>query len=605
MTTPTPRPRASVESRYLWNAEAVFADRDAWRAEYEAAGLEVDPLAARAGTLASGPGALADVLDATYGLLNRVGRLYSWAGMAASVDTGDAEAQVLAGQAASLLARFQAAAAFVEPEVLALGRPTADAWVASEPRLASLGPWVDNLFRRQAHVRSAEVEAVLGQVTEVFRGIESTRDLLVNADLRFSPAQGGIEVAQSTIDPLMAHPDRGVRTTAWESYCDAHLAVKHTLASSLTTAFRADAFGARVRGFDSSLDEALFASALPRAVFDNTLETFRRNLPTWHRYWRVKRRALGLATLGHQDIWAPMATRVPRVTYEQGVDWVAGAVAPLGDDYARTLRRGCLEDRWVDVYPTVGKGSGAFSSGWKGTPPFILMSWSDDLSSVSTLAHELGHSMHSWMTWAHQPDIYSEYTMFAAEVASNFHQALTRAHLFTLLDDPQHQIAVIEEAMENFHRYFFLMPTLARFEFEVHQRVESGRGTTADDLGALMADLFTEGYGGEFEVDRAREGSTWAQFGHLYMKYYVFQYATGISAAHALAGPILAGEAGAVGRYREFLASGSSRHPIDALRRAGVDMATPGPMEKGFEVLSGLVDRLEALTAPSDGRRPG
>jgi oligoendopeptidase F len=260
------------------------------------------------------------------------------------------------------------------------------------------------------------------------------------------------------------------------------------------------------------------------------------------------------------------------------------------------LRRGCLEDRWVDVYPNQGKRQGAFSSGSKGTHPFIVMSYNENLNSVSTLAHELGHSMHSYLTWQHQPVVYSDYSLFVAEVASNFHQAMVRAYLLKTNPAPAFQIAVIEEAMFNFHRYFFIMPTLAIFELELHERVERGEGLTADALIALMADLFDDGYGGEVHVDRERAGITWAEFGHLYANFYVFQYATGISAAHALAKSILDGRPGAAEAYLSFLSAGNSLYALDALKLAGVDMATPGAVEQTYAVLSDYVDRLDHLT---------
>jgi oligoendopeptidase F len=213
---------------------------------------------------------------------------------------------------------------------------------------------------------------------------------------------------------------------------------------------------------------------------------------------------------------------------------ITEGLEPLGSDYIGVLRQGCLVDRWVDVYPNQGKMAGAFSAGSYGTHPFICMSYTDDINSLSTLAHELGHSMHSYLTWRNQPFIYSQYSTFVGEVASNFHQAMVRDHLLRTNTDPTFQIALLEEAMSNFHRYFFIMPTLARFEIELHQRVERGEGLAADAMIDLMADLFAEGYGGEMHIDRQRTGITWATFGHLYYDYYVFQYATGISAAHAL-----------------------------------------------------------------------
>ena len=261
------------------------------------------------------------------------------------------------------------------------------------------------------------------------------------------------------------------------------------------------------------------------------------------------------------------------------------------------LRRGCQEQRWIDVYPNQGKGSGAFSSGAPGTHPFIMMSYTDDSHSLGTLAHELGHSMHSYLTWHSQPLVYCDYSLFAAEVASNFHQAMTRAYL---LDPARNlprelQIGIIEEAMSNFHRYFLVMPTLARFELEVHQRIERGEGITADGMIELLADLCAEGFGDEMAFDREQVGIGWATFSHLYADYYVFQYATGISGAHALSNRILSGVPGAAEDYLGFLRAGSSLYPLDALRQAGVDLASPQPVEETFAVLSRLIDRLEAL----------
>lgn len=251
----------------------------------------------------------------------------------------------------------------------------------------------------------------------------------------------------------------------------------------------------------------------------------------------------------------------------------------------------------MDVYPNLNKSAAQFSSGSKGTYPFIVILYDDTIFSMSTLAHELGHSMHSYLTWKHQPAVYSQYSLFAAEVASNFNQAMVRAHLLKTTNDPEFQISLLEEAFSNFHRYFFIMPMLARFELEVHQRVESGQGVTADDMNALMADLFAEGYGSEMQFDRERTGITWATFGHLYQDYYVYQYSTGISGAHALARRVLSGVQDAAEDYLRFLRAGSSLYPLDALRLAGVDMSSPQPVEETFEVLAQMVDRLEELTA--------
>ncbi len=302
-----------------------------------------------------------------------------------------------------------------------------------------------------------------------------------------------------------------------------------------------------------------------------------------------------MEALHFYDLWAPLSQNRPAISYERAVEEICAGLAPMGEEYVAVIRRGCLTDRWVDVYPNQGKGQGAFSTGGLGTHPFIMTSYNDTLISLSTLAHELGHSMHSYLTWQTQPFVYSNYALFVAEVASNFHQAMVRAHLLKTQPAANFQLTIIEEAMSNFLRYFFIMPTLARFELDVHQRVERGEGVTADKLNGLMFDLFAEGFGGELELDRERVGIIWAEFDHLYADYYVYQYATGISGANALARRILSGVPRAAEDYVRFLKAGASVYPLDALKMAGVDLVTPQPVEAAFEVLSGLVDRLEAL----------
>ena len=448
-------------------------------------------------------------------------------------------------------------------------------------------------------MRSAEVEVVLGLASDAFSGPYLVYSALVDSDLVFGPAigsdGGSVEVTQGTIEEIRAHPDRALRRSGWESYADGFLGVENTLAATLGTAVKQAVFSTRVRRHTSALSASLTASNIPVQVFDNLIDTFEVNLPTWHRYWRLRRDVLGVERLAPYDMAAPLGSSPPAFTYEQSVAWICESLAPLGDRYVETVRRGCLEERWVDAYPTSGKMGNAFSAGAPGTSPFIMMNFDGTAVSLGTLAHELGHSMHSYLTWQSQPVPYSRYSMFVAEVASNFHQALLRAYLLDTVTDPAIQLAVLDEAMANFQRYFFIMPTLARLEREMHERVAGGEGLTAAWLGERTADLFAEGFGPDVEIDRARLGITWAQFSHLYEPFYVFQYATGISAAHALAGGVIAGEPGAAENYLAFLSAGASLYPLDALRLAGVDMTGPESVEAAFAVLASLVDRIESL----------
>jgi oligoendopeptidase F len=596
--------RSEVDERFAWDRKSVFPDEAGWEQAVETIVARLPDLAEFHGHLGDSPDALADWFDANESVHRLMGKVMVYSTMSYSVDTGDQAALARADRARSVAAQLGAATSFALPEMIGIGIPKLREWVASSPRLAHLGHYFDRLEKLHNRIRSAEVEEILNQVSDPLATALSVHSVLANVDLKFAPATGTNgdlhEVAQGTIGALLTSPDREVRRTAFENYADSHIAMEHALATSLAGGIKRDVFYARARGFPSSLAAALEPSHIPPDVYHNVIQTFRDNVGTWHRYWRVRRKALGLSLLKPYDTRAPVGRTTLNVPYEQAVDWIAEGVKPLGEEYVRILRRGALEDRWVDVYPNKGKRMGAFSTGVPDTFPFIFMSYNDDIYSMSTLAHELGHSMHSYYSRKAQPFIYSNYGLFQAEVASNMHQALVRRHLLATHTDPAFQVAVIEEAMSNFYRYFFIMPSLARLELDMHERVERGGAVTADYLNNLMAGLMMEVYGSEVEVterDRQRIGSTWAQFHtHLYSNFYVYQYATGIAGADHLVRRVAEGDAGAVESYLSFLKSAGSMYPLDGLRMAGVDMTSPEPVEAAFATLARMVGRLEELT---------
>jgi len=592
-------PRAQVPLEETWDLKSIFESSDAWQAASETLRARLPELQSFEGRLDEGPETLLECLDVWQELMRLAEKVAVYAFLAAAVDVSDQEANARAGQAQSLVAQAATAAAFIEPELMAVGFGTLYAWVEEEPELAIYRHHLADLERRQAHVRSTAVEEVLALSSDPLGSAEHTYGVLTNADLPFEPALSSegeeMDLGQSSISDLITHADREVRRTAWENYADAYLAFQNTVGGLQTGAFKRDVFEARARGYDSSLEASLFPNNIPTEVFHNLIEVFEENLPTWHRYWRVRREALGYDALHVYDIKAPLTREKPTIPYDQAVDWICEGMAPLGEAYVAAVRRGCTEGRWVDRARNKGKRQGAFSSGAYDTQPFILMSYADDVFSLSTLAHELGHSMHSLLTRQNQPYVYGHYSLFVAEVASNFHQAMVREYLFRTEDDAALQLALVEEAMSNFHRYFFIMPTLARYELEMHERVERGAPVNASSMIDLTAELFREGYGDEVAFDHDRIGITWAQFGHMYMNFYVYQYATGISGAQALADRVLSEEPGAVADYLGFLGAGRSVYPLEALRAAGVDLTRPEPVAQGFASLAEMVDRLEGL----------
>jgi len=601
--------RDEVDERFTWKRESVFADEAGWEQAVQEVLARLPDLGEFKGHLGESPDTLADWFEASERVHRLMAKVMVYSMMAYSVDVGNQESAARADRARSTAAQLGSAAAFAIPEMLQIGLPKLREWVGSAPRLSYLGHYFDRLEKLRKRIRSAEVEELLTAVSDPLATALSVHSVLANTDLKFAPAVGSDgelhEVAQGTIGALLTSPDREVRRTAFESYADQHLAMQHAMAASLGGGVKRDVFFARARGYASSLEAALEPSHIPTEVFHNVVQTFRDNVATWHRYWRIRREILGLEVLKPYDARAQLGSTLLEVPYEQAVEWIAEGVAPLGDDYVAAMRKGAFEDRWVDIYPNKGKRMGAFSTGAMDTPPFIFMSYNNDIYSMSTLAHELGHSMHSYHARRSQPYVYSNYGLFQAEVASNMHQALTRRHLLATKSDPAFQIAVIEEAMSNFYRYFFIMPSLARFELEIHERVERGVALTADALNNLMAELMIEVYGSEIDVserDRDRIGSTWGQFHtHLYSNFYVYQYATGIAAADHLVGRVAAGDQKAVDSYRDFLRSAGSMYPLDGLRMAGVDMTSPEPVEAAFATLASMVDHLEKLAV---GLRP-
>lgn len=591
--------RSDIPKEQTWELDSIFSTPDAWQLACDKLARRLPELESYQGRLSEGPAALLSFLELLQQTSALRDRIFTYALNASAVDTTDQDASARVGQARSLLADHAAATAFFDPELISIGFDVMERWITQTPQLAFFLHYIQRLKERQPHIRSGEVEQVIAMSSDALTGPFSIYTMLNNADLTFQPAStadgDSLEVGQASINSLITHPDRDVRRTAWQSYADSYLAYQNTYAAMLTSAIKIDVFHARARGYPSALHASLESNYIPVDVFHNLIRVFTDNLPTWHRYWRLRKRALGYDRLHVYDIKAPLTESKPTVPFVQAVEWICEGMAPLGEEYVSVLRRGCLEERWVDRARNKGKREGAYSSGAYGTRPFIIMSYADDLFSFSTLAHELGHSMHSYYSRNTQPYIYSRYGLFVAEVASNFNQAMVRDYLFRTQTDPAFQIALIEEAMSNYHRYFFIMPTLARFELAMHERAEKGQPLSAAVMNNQLVELFEEGYGEEVAIDRDRIGITWAQFGHMYMNFYVYQYATGIAGAHALVQRILKGVPDAAHKYINFLKAGGSVYPLNGLKGAGVDLSGPEPVEAAFINLAQIVDRLEAL----------
>ncbi|HMA36941.1 MAG TPA: oligoendopeptidase F [Chloroflexia bacterium] len=601
--------RGDVPAAVTWDIASVYPSAAAWEQAFADAHAALPRVAAYAGRLGESGELLLAALQARDALGLAGARLALYAAMQSATDGTDQAARARQDRAASLQVQAAQASASFEPEILALEHTHLETLLSSTPGLQAYRPYCDRLRRQQPHIRSAEVEAVLAAAGALADNPERTFGALTAADLEFAPirdSQGAaIPVTQATIYPLRRSLDRAVRQGAWESYGDAHLRIRNGLASTLAGALTRDVFYARARQYPSALAAALAPFNIPTAVFDNLQATCQAHLPLWHRYWAICRRALGVETLHVYDTFMPLVRTERRIPYAEATAIVEAGLAPLGEEYLAVLRRGLHEERWVDIYPNQGKYGVPFSTGVHGTHPFVLHNYVEDLGSVSVLAHELGHAMHSYFTWQTQPPINSHYSMFVAETASNVNQALVRAHLLATATDPDWQLEILAEALENFHLYLFIMPLLARFELACHEQVERGEALSADSLSAGLVAVFRDGYGPNVQIDAPRLGINWVQVPTLFANFYAFQYATGIAAANALAAELLQAGPSAAARYLDFLRAGDSLDPLDALQLAGVDMRTPAPVERAYAVLAALIDRLDQLVGAGPLRPAG
>lgn len=605
MATPKPLPtRAELDPAYTWNLSATFATEAEYEAGYAATQANLEKLSTYKGRLGESAATLADFMELYWSTIATFQKLYVYSSLPVTVDQGDQQARAKAGGFQALSSAASAAIAFTSPELLSLGAETLDSFMRQEPRLAHLRRYFERLEAGRQHVRSLEVEQVMGQVQDTLNAAARAYNSLTNNELPFKPVTdaGGSEheVARSTFGALIMSPDRNLRQAAHESYTDGFLAHQDTITELYLGRVKESVFVSRVRNYPSTVEEQLTPHEVPRAVLTNVLDVFTKNLGVWHRYWEARRKLLGVAELKEHDIFAPMSKQPPKPAYSQAVDWIVASMEPLGKEYVEPLEHGLKHERWVDVYPNRGKRDGAFCAHAYGGQPYIMMSYQGGLESVSTLTHELGHAMHSLLLEREQHVSNADYAMMVAETASNFNQAMLRPYLLQQFSSQEERLALLEEAFYNFHRYFFIMPTLVRFELEVHEATERGEGLTSSKLNEIMRRLFQEGYGSAIKADE-RTGVTWATFGHLYMPFYTFQYAAGISAAAALAADVREGyergDNSAAQRYLAFLRTGSAEDPVTQLKRAGVDMTTAVPIEKAFAVLEGYVAQLEEIAA--------
>jgi oligoendopeptidase F len=589
--------RGEVKKEDTWDLASLFEDDGEWYrglAEFE---KRAEGIAAFRGSLGAGAERLADWLDFLCGLETLEERLGCYSGLRLAEDEGDAAALTMSGKFTMAAAKAGAAAAWAGPEIMAI--PDADmARFMEHPRLSDYRVYLAKLLRFKPHTLSDREERVLALHAEGDEVPSDAFSALTNVDMDFGTvdtSSGPAPLSQSTWAVFMENPDREVRRRAYETFYRHFDAHKTTLASLYRGAVKKNVIAARIRGYGSAREAALFADDVSAAVYDNLINTISANLAPLHRYYALRKRALNVRELRHYDVYAPVTAKAVKNTpWNEAVDMVSAALAPLGEEYVSTLRAGLL-GRWADRYENKGKRAGAFSAGSYSGVPYILLNYKEDaLRDVFTLAHEGGHSMHSWYSAKSNPFMHYNYTIFEAEVASTFNEELLYRYLKKNAETRDLRAYLVNKRADDILATLYRQTMFAEYEKITHELEEGGTPLTAELLRQEYRRLLEKYFGAEvvFEDTSDLEG---LRIPHFYHAFYVYKYATGISAALALADRVLGGSAKERDDYFTFLKSGGSRFPIESLKAAGVDMSRPEPVEAACAAFRRVVEELEGL----------
>ena len=590
--------RDEIEAKYHWDLASIYATDEAFLQALEQAKQYPAQCAAYQGKVSQSPQELLSFLRLDDEVSVALSRLVNYAQRKSDEDTRISKYQDFSSQAMSLYVAVSSAQAWFTPELLSLDQETMEKFYARCPELELYRRNLDRIFRRKEHTLSPSEEALLASAGEMAAQPDNIYSIFADADLTFADAvdsQGEKHpVTHGTYGPLLYSQDRALRKSAFQSCYAGYGQFRNTCAATLNAQTKQLKFFADARKYPSTLAAALDATEVPVEVYTNLIEAVHRNLPAMHKYTALRRRLLGLDELHFYDLYVPMVGDVDmHFTYEEACDLILKALEPLGEEYCSIVRQG-LEQRWIDVYENPGKRSGAYSAGGYSMHPFILLNFQGTLNDVFTLIHEMGHSMHTYLSCANQPSCYSDYVIFVAEVASTCNEALLMQYLLKITTDKRQRAYLINYFLEQFRTTLYRQTMFAEFELAVNQMTERGEGLTADALCEKYRQLNADYFGPDIVVDD-EISLEWARIPHLYYNYYVYQYSTGYAAAIALSQKILQEGQSAVERYLNFLKGGSSKPPIELLRGAGVDMATAQPIDDALKLFDSLIDEMDEL----------
>jgi oligoendopeptidase F len=598
--------RAEVAEKYRWNLADIFPSEAAWAVARDDLARRIPGLSAHKGRLGTSAAALADGLDAAFGLRRDLLRVLEYANCLSDEDIRAAHPREMRESAQQLAVRLEAASSFARPEILAIQPDWLKAWIQAEPRLAPYHFFLENVLRARPHTLSAAEERVVAEAQGFADTGSTAYGILANADLPWPTVKlstGEVRLDPSAYGLVRASPLRADREAVFAAFLGAFQAYSRTMGATLDGQVKAQVFQKKVRGFGSSLESSLFDSNIPPAVYRQLVADVRRSLPTFHRYLELRRRMLGLEKLRYQDLYVPMVGSVPlKFSPEEARAITLAAFAPLGAEYVDGMRKG-YENRWTDYLPSTGKASGAYSTGVYGVHPYQLLNFNGQYDDLSMLAHESGHSMHTWYAMRSQPFATFDYPTFVAEVASTLNENLLLHHMLGKAKDDETRLALLGNHLDGVRGALFRQTQFAEFELAMHERSERGEPLGGEILSDLYLRIVREYYGHDKGVTQVDDliGVEWAFIPHFYRPFYVYQYATSMVASTALARAIReearTGKTARREAYLDMLRAGGSRYAIDLLRSAGVDMTTSAPFDAAIAEMNATMDEMERILA--------
>ena len=596
------RDRSKIADKYKWNLSEIYPTDDAWKAAKEKLVAEIPKLERFRGAVTKSPEDLYSCLSEVSRLSKDYARLASYAHMISDQDTRESQYLAMQQEMRQVGSNFGAATAFIEPEILKSDKATIDEFLKKEKKLEVYRHYLDDLLRRQAHTLSEGEEKILADAGLIAGSPQNIYSTFSNADFPY-PSVTLSDGTEAKIDKAgfnlyRAVPNREDRKKVFAAYFGSLDKFKGTFGTETYAEVSKNMFFARARKYDSSLESALDANNIPVQVYRGLVENVNANLATFHRYLKLRKRMMGLDELHYYDLYAPLVGNVDlSYTPEEAEKHILASLAPLGKEYAATVKK-ALNERWIDLYPTEGKRAGAYSQGSVyDVHPYMLLNYNGKFNDMSTLAHELGHTMQSYLSNKTQPYPTASYPIFVAEVASTFNEALLIDHMLKSIKDDDTKLSLLGNYLEGIKGTLFRQTQFAEFELRMHDMAEAGQSLTGDGLNALYEEITKKYYGHDNGVcivdDEIR--AEWANIPHFYYNFYVYQYATSYTASAALSEQVLAGDKAATKRYLEFLSAGGSDYPINLLKKAGVDMTTKLPFDLTIKKMNRVMDEMELI----------